>query len=1115
MRYQKAIETLIKQIHEWYKQENYEIVSEHITVLVNALSSKNPGPASIKTFIEIINQTTLLKLIDSKAIKSLQALSWIDKTIRFANPHSMKGEQEQLAQIQNKLLLQIEEDKNPESSIKISASLSEQTQTENELCLQYKKYFDQMLKLLRGQQLSNLEITELVKSFKNLICKNCLQGDYSQAEKSLEQVLLLCKDYSIRIETNELTTLQQFLYSKKQEPQQTVIPLRLEDQLAAEQIRLGLELAALKIINANPPSSNDELLEKLLIHLLDLSQFNLIINIDLQINSLELMAEITQKFLINQNVGLAYQYLDQAIILAEELNLSEQRCRLNVAQGDLFARKKTVAPEFTNVVESLKRYFDSYLHALPSSPEAVKIATRISSVEICVLYHESKPWIIQRLQKSSNNLDRFTKTFDAVNKQIGHRLIAYHETDLAWSFYADMQSLLTQSTQHWHEEILVKLAEISCIKLNPKLINIKDYPPTNDWQKYRSNLMQNRQAYAKTDKLFDVRQKFYTKSIMRIIAGWLKDAETLIGEPPDRYCILGLGSMSRLTLAPYSDLECMFLAGDIESVQWENIRSAKALYFRTLYRLLELRIASLGELRGFRLDNEGHAGVEIRLRGTIGEVLHNNHHGTPGVKRADEITYSILNPIYLYGDKSLEKEYHQYLTDRLEKPVSKKDGRLWKDFLAVAYLPSHIKDYEKHNSSTEKQATAINIKKDYISPIVYAIGDLCLYYRRRFTNVADFINQLKEEDKILADFANAVLQGTRLADEIRLNLHLHYGEQVDEAMPYACQSSLKFSFTQKQQQALELINWGLLRPLRFVLERINELQDDKDPDPTNNFLYNPLEAVIKQALDTNDEQNLNDAVRSTLYALILAEAKIDSFRLAYLEMPQEARTIFQHQLNTLNDFMSSEKVHLIRLTCLDCPLPNGIRENQQDKEKSFNTMLESLIVEKNNNQVGEGITIQWINSTGDNIEGSLHPEVIRYLTEKGYLKNGKLQITAEKIAETDGRHLVISLNLQINEQIIKLHGKVFPEMPVMECAVGELARLLTGSGTPYAQLARLEVGGQVFPFLLSQTIVGRPLHILIREMGDQLNKVINPRRFHQRVFLSLLLNQEDAKPSNF
>ncbi|MBA3536667.1 MAG: hypothetical protein H0T84_08675, partial [Tatlockia sp.] len=30
-----------------------------------------------------------------------------------------------------------------------------------------------------------------------------------------------------------------------------------------------------------------------------------------------------------------------------------------------------------------------------------------------------------------------------------------------------------------------------------------------------------------------------------------------------------------------------------------------------------------------------------------------------------------------------------------------------------------------------------------------------------------------------------------------------------------------------------------------------------------------------------------------------------------------------------------------------------------------------------------------------------------------------------------------------------------------------------------------------------------------------MNKVINPRRFHQRVLLSLLLNQEDAKPSNF
>jgi hypothetical protein len=1098
MRYQITIDLLIKQSVEWFKQEAYETVSEHITVLVNALSTKCPNQSSAKAFINVL-KLTIDKLIESKVVLRLQALSWIDKTLRLAYSHGLREEQEQLAEIQKKLCFQLEEDKSQGHS---TGLLQDQSQTHTKAQYhQYESNFKKMLKLLQGKTLSLLELTELVKSLKNIISNHCLDSQYAEAESLIEQTLLLCQSNELHAETSELIILKDYV-NKKQDK---------------EQLSIELEIAALEILNTYVILTNDDLLDKLARQSLALAVNQATNNTELQSSTLELMAEIAKQFSMNQRIDLAYQCLEQAIILAEELNHSEQRCRLNLAQGDLFARKQPNAPEFTEVVESFKRYFESYLHSQPHTFAAKEIETKISQLEIRVLYHESKPWIIQRLLKSSDRVDNFKRTFDEVNNQIGHRLIAYHETDLAWRFYADIQALLNQTTQDCHEEILVKLADISNSKFNPQTLDLKKYPQINDWQSYRTQLMQLRQALAKKDKPFREQQRYYTKLIGRMIAGWFKDSEALLGPAPDRYTLMGVGSMSRLTLSPFSDLECAFFVGNSESARWDDSQSPKAKYFKTLYRLLELRILSLGELRGFRLDKEGHAGVDIRLRGTPEEVLCKNHHGTQGVD--NEMVYSILSPIFLYGDLDLKKEFHELLKKRLEEPVSEKDDRLWKTFLAQTYLPSHIKYFAVHDPSVPRQEVSINIKKEYISPIMYASFDLYLYYRSNindfmsFSNISDFMKNLMDLRKIAPYFAKAILQATLLADEIRVGLHLHYGEQNDEALPYGYQSKEKISLSQKQQQTLELINWGLLKPLRFALESLYQCKGKIAEE--DNFLFNPPQAMVKKALQTQDQQSLNAAVKAILSALVLADAAIDDYHLAYLELPENARLIFQQQLNSLIAFLPIETIHSIQQTCLDCPLPDGLRENQQEKAENYNRILQNLIATETKKPLGDIIKIKWITTEGKLHEGYLHQAVVHYLTSKGYIKNGKLQITTEKIAETDGRHLLIPLDLEINGQVIKLHLKIFPEMPGIECAVAKLVDSLCGFGTPNTQIACLEINDEKIPILLSQTIEGKPLNSLIRELGDQLNQTLNPKLIQKRVLLSILLNQEDNKPSNF
>jgi hypothetical protein len=108
MRYQKAIEILIKQIDVWDEQADYSAVSEHISVLLNALSSKTPDIDSAKKFIRGINITLFNKLIEAGAIQTLQVFGWVSKTLRLANLFNLTQEQQQLVELQEELRKKIE-----------------------------------------------------------------------------------------------------------------------------------------------------------------------------------------------------------------------------------------------------------------------------------------------------------------------------------------------------------------------------------------------------------------------------------------------------------------------------------------------------------------------------------------------------------------------------------------------------------------------------------------------------------------------------------------------------------------------------------------------------------------------------------------------------------------------------------------------------------------------------------------------------------------------------------------------------------------------------------------------------------------------------------------------
>ena len=94
------------------------------------------------------------------------------------------------------------------------------------------------------------------------------------------------------------------------------------------------------------------------------------------------------------------------------------------------------------------------------------------------------------------------------------------------------------------------------------------------------------------DKVLPVLTAFY----QTILANLTYDSIRLLGVPPTKWCCIGMGSMARSEMCPYSDIEFAFMI--------EKKTEGALIYFRILAQLLELKMINLGEAK-FPIFGEG------------------------------------------------------------------------------------------------------------------------------------------------------------------------------------------------------------------------------------------------------------------------------------------------------------------------------------------------------------------------------------------------------------------------------------------------------------------------------------------------------------------------------
>ncbi len=308
--------------------------------------------------------------------------------------------------------------------------------------------------------------------------------------------------------------------------------------------------------------------------------------------------------------------------------------------------------------------------------------------------------------------------------------------------------------------------------------------------KYRNELKGIRKTCALNAKTSPIQETLasLTTEFKSLLSDLISDTQQILGKPPVKWACMGMGSMSRDEMCPYSDIEFAFL---IEK------ESQKAMeYFRTLSQILELRIINLGETKfpifgesypsptpdGFCMDAGGNTPLGVT---GVYELI-----GTPKTlaqfQKIQWMDRSIILPnalshVCLVAGKeklvteySKEKKKVQELIDKKAKSKEKNSH-----VLATRLLAGHIEEFSPNLSKEKEETSAFGIKKELYRPFQEIIASLALFYQLKEKTTFTRIDELVALGVFSSKGAENLKKAITLVLTLRLKAHLFYQNEEE------------------------------------------------------------------------------------------------------------------------------------------------------------------------------------------------------------------------------------------------------------------------------------------------------------------------------------------------
>lgn len=281
-----------------------------------------------------------------------------------------------------------------------------------------------------------------------------------------------------------------------------------------------------------------------------------------------------------------------------------------------------------------------------------------------------------------------------------------------------------------------------------------------------------------------------TSSFKELLRQILADSIKAQGEdPPTRFAMVGLGSMSRNEMAPYSDVEFLFLI--------EEGSDESRAYFRSVAKLMALKIANLGETK-FKLVQTQSSEKSLAPKGFSVDIAGLSPLGQEGlyelIGAPEEIAYlqteawfsqkeaafflvnALTTSCLVAGDASLLHTYQRAVDRILNQEISATPRQRLREVRALKLIRDHLDEFRpQFRRNIEERA--FDIKKNLYRLPHSVINALAFFYGCREKGTVAQLEELKKRGFISDSVRGELKQALESILRLRIQAHLFYGEE--------------------------------------------------------------------------------------------------------------------------------------------------------------------------------------------------------------------------------------------------------------------------------------------------------------------------------------------------
>lgn len=279
-----------------------------------------------------------------------------------------------------------------------------------------------------------------------------------------------------------------------------------------------------------------------------------------------------------------------------------------------------------------------------------------------------------------------------------------------------------------------------------------------------------------------------TKGFQTILVALIHETMDILGEPPVDWACIGMGSMARGEMCPYSDVEFAFLI--------EQDTSEAMEYFRTLSKILELKIINLGETKfpvfgwgyksptpdGFCMDSGGNTPLgKPGLYELIGTPAQLAQFQSEKWIEGDIILPNVLSHVCLVeGNPDLVSEYDREKEQVQQMQARQQQGKQTnKELLALRLIAGHLHEFRPDLSKEKEESKEFNVKKELYRPFQEIVSSLAIFYRLTAKSTFDRIDELLKMDIFSARGAENLKKTIDRVLFLRLQVQLFYKNEEE------------------------------------------------------------------------------------------------------------------------------------------------------------------------------------------------------------------------------------------------------------------------------------------------------------------------------------------------